>query len=201
MDWRTAAHELWRDLSVAERLGVVAAIVTLLLPWAALLKRFCKGVALICRAVAARRRLAPQKGLTADDPPPTSRFTGREEQMQLLASLVEAHPVVAVTGPPLIGKSWLISETVRTRGKLDRCIFIQLKPKRDLSALLFAVNAGLVRRECDDFQELCRRVDHTPGERAEELRRILQTGDWLLILDAYERVAYLMSALGIEPAI
>ena len=118
----------------------------------------------------------------------TPHFTGREEEKKRLATLSENHHVCAVEGPPLIGKSWLISEVIESGGMAERCIFIGLKRKSGLSALLFAMNAGLVRLDCHDFDGICRSDDLTPTEKAQEFRALLVAGKWVIVLDAYERV-------------
>ena len=179
--------EWWAHPSIAAKVAVIVGVATLAsMVFGALVKSYkaIRWCLRWCRDWHARQRL---EGLTAGEPLPTPHFTGREEEKKLLAILLENHHVCAVEGPPLIGKSWLISEVIKSSGMAERCIFIELKPKSGLSALLFAINAGLVRLGCDDFDGICRSDDQTPTEKAQGLRPLLVAGNWVIVLDAYER--------------
>ncbi len=187
MDWLVAAYGWWQGLNLATQISVVAgiiAIVDLVSPR----KWIIKGLAWLWRSIVEHERRAPLEGLTAGEPLATPHFTGRQEERERLATLIENHHVCAVEGPPLIGKSWLISEVIKSSGMAERCIFIELKRKSGLSALLFAINAGMMRLGRDEFDGICRSDEQTPTEKAQGLRPLLVDGNWLIVLDAYEGI-------------
>jgi len=189
MDWLfTKIIEWWAHPRITAKLEVILVFAGAASLLGAGLLKFYRAVRWCIRWCWDWHRRQPLEGLTAGEPLATPHFTGREEERKLLATLIENQHVCAVEGPPLIGKSWLISEVIKSDGLQDRCIFIELKRKSGLSALLFAINAGLVRLGCHDFDGVCRRDDLTPDQKAQELRPLLVAGKWLIVLDAYERV-------------
>ena len=189
MDWLiTKIIEWWQQPRITAKLEVIltfVAAISLLIAGAVKTYRF---FASCVRRYLDWRSRWPLEGLTAGEPLPTPQFTGREDERKLLTALIDNHHVCAVEGPPLIGKSWLISEVLKSGGMAGRCIFIEVKRKRGLSALLFAINAGLVRLGCLDFDGVCRRDDLTGEQKVQELRPLLVAGNWVIVLDAYERV-------------
>jgi len=177
----------WWSLGWGAKAGFLATGIALIsaLAWAVV--RVGRGVSGIYRRLADRERRAPLEGLVTGLPGETPKFVGRDEEKAWLRKTLGERCVVAVTGPPLIGKTWLLSNFVLSEGWEKRCLYIGLKKGCGLSALLAAINTDLMRLGSDHFDPTWRRQEIAASVKLTRLTEILCEGEWVIILDAYER--------------